>query len=472
MNLGLGQSLRQDLQLRLSPQLLQRIEVLQLPALDLAEMIDQELQQNEALEVDSDLEAPSDAEAADDAGDEALDRLEEYLGDDEWTPSRDDTAVSRTEVLEATAAAETTLADHLGQQLDLLELEPRVRAVADALIQALDSRGWLGIDPDELQVELSPPPTQAERDRALHVLQGLEPSGVGCRDLVECLLLQLEEAGADDSLVTTLVVNHLDDIARNRIPKLVRETGVEVDELLAAIDVISHLDPIPGRRFGTSRVPVVRPDVSVYRVGDDYEISLENDRLPVLTVSRSCLDMARDRGVDRELRKHIRGKIEAARSLIDAVEQRKHTLFRVASEIVNRQPGFLESGRAALRPLRMQEVADVLGVHVSTISRAISGKYLQTPHGIVPMKALFTGGVASSEGADGSQAEGASRASVQELVRSIIDAEDKAKPLSDEAIVGRLDEQHGLKVARRTVTKYRKALGLGSSRDRRQYGES
>jgi len=212
--------------------------------------------------------------------------------------------------------------------------------------------------------------------------------------------------------------------------------------------------------------------VVVRQVGEDFEISIENDWIPNLVISRSYRQMARDRAVDPELRKHIRGKLDSAQSLIEAIEQRKNTLFRVASELVNRQVEFLEHGPSGLRPLRMQEVADALGVHVSTVSRAISGKYLQTPRGIVPMKALFTGEVPTREGhvaaADGEEA--ASRAGVQELVRGIIGAEDPHAPLSDEAIVEILKNRHDLDIARRTVTKYRKALKLGSSRDRRVYG--
>ena len=170
--------------------------------------------------------------------------------------------------------------------------------------------------------------------------------------------------------------------------------------------------------------------------------------------------------MDVELRRHIRGKLEGARSLIEAIEQRRNTLFRVASELVNRQADFLDKGPAALRPLRMQEVADALGVHVSTVSRAISGKYIQVPRGILPMKSLFVGEVPRSEGETG---EAASRTGVQQQVKEIIAAEDPTQPLSDEAIVTILKERHGLEIARRTVTKYRKALKIGSSRARRVY---
>ena len=468
MRLGLNQSLRTDLQLRLSPQILQRIEVLQLPTLDLAQMIEQELQQNEALEVDTDLDPePQTQEEADDEFDAQLDA---YESDDEWKPSRNDDASSRTEVLEATAEAPVTLHDHLREQLDELELAERERTLAFAVVASLNDRGWLEVQLDDLEVALDPPAALDELEHALHLVQGLEPTGVGCRDMIECLLLQLDPEDPDYQLLATLVIQHLDDIAHNRIPRIVRDTGADVDRVLAAIDAISHLDPVPGRRFGSVRVPHVRPDVIVRRVGDDeYEISLENDWIPSLTVSRSYLQMARDRSLDPELRKHLRGKIESARSLIDAVEQRKNTLFRVASELVNRQLDFLEHGKSRLRPLRMQEVADVLGVHVSTVSRAISGKYMQSPRGILPMKDMFTGEIpvrTAGELPDESE----SRASVQERIRKIIGEEDARNPLSDESIVQMLKDEHDLDIARRTVTKYRKALGLGSSRERRRYG--
>jgi RNA polymerase sigma-54 factor len=468
VKLGLNQNLRTELGLRLSPQILQRIEVLQLPALDLAEMIEQELQENDALEVDTELEdAP--AEQADDDG---LD-LPDMVADDDWRPARPDgEGSSSTDVLQATASAPVTLHDHLTGQLDLMDLESREREIAALLIESLDERGWLGAELDEIDLDVRPPAGLDEREHALHIVQRLEPLGVGCRDMVECLLLQLDPDAEGYQLLATLLLGHLDDIAHNRIPRIVRETGHDVSEVLTAIDAISHLDPLPGRSFGRSEVPHVRPDVSVYRVGDDFEISLENDWIPNLLVSRSYLDMSRDRSTDAALRKHIRGRIESARSLIDAVAQRKHTLFRVASELVNRQANFIEQGKSRLRPLRMQEVADALGVHVSTVSRAISGKYLQTPHGIMPMKDLFTGEVPTRGGSSANKSESESRASVQERIREIIDVEDKLHPLSDEAIVSILSERHSLAIARRTVTKYRKAMKLGSSRARRVYRPS
>jgi len=466
VKLGLQQSMRPDLQLRLSPQMLQRIEVLQLTTLDLAQLIEQELQENETLELEQD--QPDAAETKDEADAGAEDDWENAA--DDWERPEPGEGPSRMDVMAATAAAPVSLEEHLVRQIDVLELDERERAVAKALIGALNERGWLDVPLEEVEIALEPPPDAGEREHALHLVQALEPPGVGARDLGECLLLQLQPGRPDYDLLVSLIVNHLDDIAHNRIPRICRETGALVERVLAAIDVISHLDPIPGRRFGGAAVPHVKPDVVVRQVGDDFEISIENDWIPSLTISRRWLQLVRDRGSNPELRRHIRGKIESAQSLIEAIEQRKNTLFRVASELVNRQADFLVHGPSGLRPLRMQEVADALGVHVSTVSRAISGKYMQTPRGIVPMKALFTGEVPAREGQPGGGEETASRAGVQELVRQIIAGEDKSDPLSDEVIVNILKEKHGLDIARRTVTKYRKALRLGSSRARRVYG--
>jgi RNA polymerase sigma-54 factor len=464
MKLGLHQSMRPDLQLRLSPQMLQRIEVLQLSSLDLAQLIEQELQENETLELAQD--QPAEAEAP--TAEEPSEDWEE--AEDDWERREPGEGPTRMDVMAATAAAPEKLEDHVRRQVDLLEISPRDRALCRALAGALNERGWLEMPLEDVDFGVTPPPGPDEREHALHLVQSLEPPGLGARDLTECLLLQIPTGRPDYELLVALVTQHLDDIAHNRIPRICKETGAPVEKVLAAIDVISHLDPIPGRRFGGVAVPHVRPDVLVRQVGDDFEISIENDWIPNLTVNRHWLQMVRDRATDPELRKHIRGKIEGAHSLIEAIEQRKNTLFRVASELVNRQADFLVHGPSGLRPLRMQEVADALGVHVSTISRAISGKYMQTPRGIVALRSMFTGEVPAREGTAVPGEEGASRAGVQELVRTIIAAEDKADPLSDEAIVTILKDKHSLDIARRTVTKYRKALALGSSRERRVYG--
>lgn len=477
MRLGLHQTTRPDLQLRLSPQLLQRIEVLQMNWLDLASAVEQELQENETLEAEAEAGAdePSEEVAESEPDPEellAFDAEEQEIvrpraDEDAWDPIQREPARGR------------TLQDHLREQIEFLDLGERERALTLVLAESVGDRGWLEVPLDQLEYDVDPAPTPTEVEHALHLLQSLEPRGVGATDMTECLLLQLDEDDPDYELLVTLVMHHLDDIARNRIPRIVRETGTDVDTVLAAVERLRHLDPVPGRRFMTDATPKVRPDVIVEPHGDGHEIRLESDWLPRLRISRTWLDMSRNREVDPELRKHIRGKIESARSLIDAIEQRKNTLFRVASELVNRQPEFLDRGPGALKPLRMQEVADALGIHVSTVSRAIAGKYMQTSRGIIPLKAFFSGEATARRpasatpptSADGHASTGEpSRAEVCSVLEELIAAEDKRHPLSDEALVTSLNERLGIELARRTVTKYRKAMEIGSSRSRRVYG--
>ncbi|MED5329842.1 MAG: RNA polymerase factor sigma-54 [Planctomycetota bacterium] len=472
MELGLRQSLRTELGLRLSPQILQKIEVLQLPSLDLAHLVEQELQENEALEQvpgeEARDEGTPETTAAEDGGEG-----EEWDGEDadNWSSPSARDGPSAMEVVLRTEAAPISLVEHLRGQLGLADLDDRVRAVVDALLEHLDDRGYFSksFDLDEMAVDVVPQASLDERLQALEVVQGLDPSGVGARDIPECLLLQLSAEHSESELVSLLIREHMDDLAHNRIPQMAKTTGVTTDRILAARDVIRSLDPIPGRRFGGRENPVVRPDVVVEQVGDDFQLRMENDWIPDLTISAEQLRMSKDLTLDQELRSHIRSKIESARSLIEAVEGRKNTLHRVASELLDRQSEAMLRGPAALLPLRMQEVADALGLHVSTVSRTLSGKYMQTPAGIVSLKSFFSGEVTRH---GSSVEEAASRHGVQQLVRTIIDREDKRRPLSDEAIRGLLAKGYQLDVARRTVTKYREKMGLGSSRQRKNYGSS
>jgi RNA polymerase sigma-54 factor len=246
------------------------------------------------------------------------------------------------------------------------------------------------------------------------------------------------------------------------LPKVAKETGESIATIKEMLEEFKRFDPSPGSRFSAEEPHYIYPDVVVELVGDRYEIRLEDNSYPQLRVSQSYINMLRNKQVDPDLRKHIRKNVESAKWLIESIEQRKSTLYRVASEIVKRQRAFLDHGVKYLKPLKMQEVADALSIHVSTVSRAISDKYIQTHRGIFPMKFFFTGAAQGSNGAV------ESRAGVKQKVKEIIDSEDKKNPLSDEEIVEKL-KALGLDIARRTVTKYRKALKIPSSRQRREY---
>ncbi|MEQ8766219.1 MAG: RNA polymerase factor sigma-54 [Planctomycetota bacterium] len=304
--------------------------------------------------------------------------------------------------------------------------------------------------------------TLAEAEQALRMVQNLDPRGVGARDISECLTLQINQSDPDASLLRRLIEGHFQDICKNRIPKVAKEMGEDIEVIKMLIDRVRHLNFRPGAEFTMTPVPYVRPDVILEYVDGNYEIRLEDDYYPKLRLSPRYRKMYEEKKNDPKVREYIKRKIESARWLIDAIEQRQNTLFRVVSSIVRRQRDFLDHGPQHLHPLKMQEVADELGIHVSTVSRAISEKYVQCHRGIYPLKFFFTGG---TETADGDMV---SRLDVKQRVQQIVDQENKESPLSDEEIAEKLQEQ-GLNIARRTVTKYRKALRIPSSRQRRQF---
>jgi RNA polymerase sigma-54 factor len=460
----------------MSPQLIQRIEILQLASLDLRELIEQELLENEVIELSEPVqeikEKPESEKIADEDEDsylqeEDLERLSSLAewnegfrprssrysaGDDDPKMEAMQNAVSRPE----------TLQDHLKNQLDLIECEPEIRTLAEQIIYNINERGYLLYPLEEINLPLSGEFTQAQKEEALALVQTFEPRGVGARDLQECLLLQLDAAAPLYSLMRKIILHHIEDVSKNRLPKVAKETRESIAGIQEALEAIARLDPIPGRTFRTEKIPYVYPDVVVELIEGNYEIRLEDNYYPKLGISQAYLAMYRDKNLDPKLRKHIREKIESAKWLIESIEQRNSTLSRVVRELVEHQRDFLDHGVKHLKPLKMQEIADRLGIHVSTVSRTIAEKYIQTHRGIFPLKYFFTGGTRSSDGSV------ESRVGVRQKVKEIIDNEDKSHPLSDQDIVEQLKED-GLDIARRTVTKYRKALKVPSSRQRKEY---
>lgn len=475
MKLELLQNLRQELQLRMSPQLIQRIEILQLSSLDLLETVQKELMENEVLKIeepveDRTLEKKKEKELDDEDAEfeQDLERLSKLA---EWNEpgiykssfrSSGGEADPKMEAMQNAVSKPITLQNYLKNQLSLSDTDAGIKALAEQIIFNIDERGYLLYPLEEILISLDSDDPVEKMEEALVLVQSFDPTGVGARSLQECLLLQLDENSNGSRLMRKLILNHVEDISRNRLPKIARELGVPLTTVQKTIEEIAALDPIPGRSFRREEVPYVYPDVVVELIEGRYEIRLENNYFPRLAINRSFLRYYKDKKVDPKLRKHLREKIESAKWLIESIEQRKSTLLRVVTEIVEYQTEFLDHGPRKLKPLKMQDIADKVGIHVSTVSRAISDKYVQTHRGIFPLKYFFTGGTLSSDG------KVESRQSVKQKVKEIIDKEDKAHPLSDQEIVNEL-KKNGLSIARRTVTKYRKALNVASSRQRRIY---
>ncbi|MCA8943837.1 MAG: RNA polymerase factor sigma-54 [Planctomycetes bacterium] len=479
MKLGLTQHLRAEQRLVQSPQMIQAMQILQCPMTELQDQIEHELQENVFLEVKEPSAEPSedgppggpDSDGNDAPGlDEKLeaqfsaelDQLEQRVDTGPRTAKGSaEESDRRYEMLYNTPDAEQSLSDHLLEQARMADLSAELFAVVEHVVYSLDSDGRLAESAEEIANDLLVPIPLVEE--AVSVVRSFEPVGMGARNVTDCLLMQLDNLGFARPLTRRIVEHHLDDLALNKLPKIAKETGASIDDIKECWEFLrEHLNPHPGAAFQRTDVGVVTPDVVVEEVAGKFEVRALRGSIPELAIStqyRSLLKQARS---DPRLYEFLRRKIEAAKWFIEAVHQRQSTIQRIADEIVQRQTGFLRHGVQRLEPMKMQDVADAVGVHISTVSRAISGKYIQTPQGIMEMKRFFSGGTRTDDG------HMISQRAIKEKVRDIVDREDKSQPLSDDQLVEELGKQ-GIKIARRTVTKYRKSLGIESSTRRREY---
>lgn len=495
MHLGISQQMRMSQQMKLAPRMIQSMEILQLPLMALQERIEQELAENVVLEQAAEetdegeraelngtayeLEEPPRRDVEEReliAGGEEnnasdFERLLEISQDwpeDNYTsgskPSgnrMDEDADRQHDVMANAESRPQTLHDHLLEQFGYFDCSPAVRKFGEYLIQNLDHHGRLQSSLPEI-VQVYGEITLPEAEEALRLLQRLEPPGVGARDLKECLLLQIKPHTPMREILITLITQHFDDILHNRLPLIERRTGYSLDDIKAAIEQLRTFQINPGQGFEEPQVVHVEPDLAVDKdESGKYVVRLIDEHVPQLRISRRYLRML-ESNPDAQTREFIRRKVESARWLIESIEQRYNTLKRVAQAIVDHQTAFLDLGPEHIAPLKMQQIADVVGVHVTTVSRAVDGKHIATPRGIFPLKRFFGGGTTTAEG------EEVAWDIVRMKLKELVDNEDKSDPLSDDALVEEL-AKHGYQLARRTVTKYRKALNIPSSRQRRQF---
>ncbi len=479
---------RQTQSLVLAPQLVQSLKILQVAALDLRSVIQEELQNNPTLEevLPTDgvsLDQERDAEAASNTGDspegepaegrEEMDFSKEFeiLGklDQDWRdhlanaggnqPHTAEDAERRQHFFDS-LVSETSLQEHLMGQAELADISPAAVEAMRHLVGSLDDRGFLTQTPNDLALQ-SGLPLEAMQE-AVRLLKTFEPPGLGAKDLAECLILQLQAKGRGGSLAARIVRDHYALLTRRRIPDIARRVGVSVEKIQDAIAEIGALDPAPGRRFAEDNNRVVVPDVTVEPDGDGWKIHLNHDYIPRLRISPIYRDLIAKGTLSKQEGQYLRERINSGKFLINSIAQRQQTIERITREILKAQAGFFQHGVAQLHPLTMTQIADVVGVHETTVSRAIANKFIKTPHGVFDFKFFFTPGY-RAEGGDT-----VSNTSVKEMIADLIAGEDRSHPLSDQEIVSRLKEK-GLSVARRTVAKYREELGLLSSNLRREY---
>jgi RNA polymerase sigma-54 factor len=495
---GLYLSQKMMLSQVLAPQLQQSLALLQAPTLELKAMVEQELQQNPILEevamepqaeakestgeegpaesfdlaeppadvlFDPAKEKPS-AEPVDDFQAE-FERLTQM--DQEWRehfsqaniPLRqnDDEEEKRRFLFDSLTTA-LSLQEILLEQMRQSELVESQRGIAEMIVGNIDDNGYLKATISELSFSTNIPADQIEA--VLRVIQTFDPAGIAARDLKECLLLQLERLGKKDALEYTIVKDHLEALGRRRLPEIARALDLTVQEVQDAAATIGHLEPYPGRQFQPEPPQYVVPEIFVHKAGDEYVVTSNNEYIPHLRISNAYKDIMSQTGSAAEVRDYIREKIRAGKFLIKSLHQRQETILNIAREIVKRQRDFMEFGITHLKPMTMLQVAEIVGVHETTVSRAVSAKYMETPQGVFEMKYFFTSGIKTADGS------GMSNTSIKDLVSEMIKKEDTARPLSDDQIVKMLMEKD-IKIARRTVAKYRSELNILPSTLRKVY---
>ena len=473
----LRQILKLTQQLVMTPQLQQAIKLLQMSRLELVETIREEMETNPTLEETVDreeLQSPNLLEeqkkekvlgdlteevSSTRASEREIDweqYLESYGASDYATGSYEKAeAVSYDNIIRS----KETLADHLRWQLMMSDLDEREREIGDFIIGNIDEDGYLDATLEEVAETMG-----CEVDEAgevLNTIQGFDPIGVAARNLRECLLIQARHLCLEDGLVGYIISNHLADIEKRKLSVIAREAGASMEEVTAAVKIISGMEPRPGRPFTEENTRYVLPDLYVYKLGDEYVITLNEDGIPRLKISNYYREMLERGGNRDETRKYIQEKVRSAMWLIKSIQQRQRTIYKVMESILKFQRDFFDKGVEHLKPLVLKTVADDVGMHESTISRVTNNKYVHTPHGIFELKYFFSSAISRFD------AEDIASESVKEKIRQLIAAEDHSKPLSDQAIVNLLKESD-INIARRTVTKYREMMGIPSSSKRKR----
>jgi RNA polymerase sigma-54 factor len=451
----------------LAPQMRKSLEILQASTLELTQIITQALETNPVLE-DATESISLDAEGPDADEVDSLDYLNET--DDDWRDSRilegrvaqwTGEDEERRQHLYESIVAPVTLQQHLQQQLDLSMVDPKVREAGQAILGNLDERGFLDLPAKDLGIRLGIKP--AYLNAALRLVQTFDPAGLGAANITESLLLQLERKGGTETIEYKVVRDHLEDLARKRHPQIAKALGTSIERITEAASRIGRLTPNPGGDFNPSGNPYIQPDVIIERDEDgSLSARLTGENLPDLRINDFYKDMLGKDGVNAKARQFLRDQIRDGRSLIRSISLRQETILAIAHKLIAHQADFFNKGPRHLRPLTMNEIADELGMHATTVSRAVAGKYLQTPQGLMEMRSFFATGYQTRDG------EEVSNTGVREAIQQLVAAENPAKPLSDEALMKALAKQ-GIKVARRTVAKYREQLNILPSHLRKSF---
>ncbi|HZK44579.1 MAG TPA: RNA polymerase factor sigma-54 [Syntrophomonadaceae bacterium] len=459
MRLGHNIQLKQQQKLLMTPELRQAIAILQMSTLELAEHIQQEMEENPLLE-----EKEPEPEEIKEEKEEEVDTSEieewlEYFNDRDIGYTVKDTDESKSFL--NYVAQMPNLYEHLELQLRMTVCDRDQLRIGLYLIGNIDNHGYLCIDLSEVAEEFK---TNLERvEGVLDIIQSFTPYGVASRSLTECLLLQLKHYGQETELAKIIIEEHLTDLAEKRLNKIASDLGITVQKVQEIGDLLRTLDPKPGLQYNIDEVKYILPDVFVEKLDGEYIVVVNDQQFPRLSVNSSYVKVLRQSdNVTEDVKKYMEEKMGSAMWLLQSIEQRRMTLYKVSSCIVDIQGDFLDRGVRYLKPLNLKQIAELADVHESTVSRATTNKYIQTPQGLFELKYFFSTGLGDC------QDDQVSSKSIKYIIEEIIAAEDPTKPLSDEAI-RKVLQKKDIQISRRTVAKYRQELGLGSTVDRRRY---
>lgn len=491
--MSMSGQMRLEQRMKLAPRMIQSMEVLQLPLLALQEKIEAELNSNPVLELSEeqpDTHEPTESAEDDDAYDaveskelvvdEGSNNADDFNRLENIAPDFDDyfdqaasprqkinteASDKKLQALQNTAASQISLHEHLTDQWALIEADEKVKKAGSLIIDYLDEKGFLTVRIEQLHNEEKYGFGIDHLYEALMLVQKLEPTGVGARDVQECLLIQMCQYSDDMSFEMELVEDHFHDLLENRFPQIAKKMNCSLDRINQAVQNMSKLDTSPGLQIGRNDNHPITADVLVTENSDGtgYEVSLADANMPNLQVNKFYSKMAKSKKVDQKTRSFLQQNIHSAQWLMEAIAQRKNTLLNVATAVVKHQREFFDKGQLYLKPLPMATIADEVGIHIATVSRAVAGKYLQCSQGVLPLRGFFSGG---TEAKDGSMT---SWNAVKAKLQQIVEEEDKSKPFSDDQLKDKLAESGIQNIARRTVAKYRKLLNIPAARFRKKF---
>ncbi|SHK11356.1 RNA polymerase, sigma 54 subunit, RpoN/SigL [Geosporobacter subterraneus DSM 17957] len=464
MKIGFHLNIEQIQKLVMTPELKQAIQILQYNTQELNQFIDEQLLTNPVLDISptAENEALQKAEKSEKVEKDEIDWKDYFKEYDDISYRQSSPREQKEDVsFEQFVSTDTTLTDHLLFQLQFSILKSQHKNIAKFIIESLDRNGYLTIGVEEIAAYFKL--SQQTVENILSIVQTFDPPGIAARDLKECLLIQLKQKGVQDPKIIAIVTTHLDDLAENRLANISKDLNISPKEVQEIADFIKTLEPKPGRVFSSGEeIKYITPDVSVEKIDGEYVVIVNDSTAPRLSISAYYKRLLMHEDKDSNTSRFLTDKLNSAMWLIKSIEQRRQTIYKVVKAIVEYQLEFFENGKRSLKPLTLKQIAEEVGVHESTVSRAVNGKYMQTPRGTFEIKFFFTSGVSNQEG------EGIASESIKSMIKEMIEQENHQKPLSDQAIAEELQEK-GINISRRTVAKYRDEMNILSSSKRKRY---